>query len=142
MRTLLGDVTWTRWSRFHATTITFDNPVEPPRVQARNWHDTLRGAFGIGFVVTPRMTLRAGVAYDESAVSDRYRTADIPVSARTSGSLGVTFRATSSATFDVSYAYGRNARARIRDVDPQAGSLSGDFDRELHAVGAQASLRF
>jgi long-chain fatty acid transport protein len=140
--TILADVTWTGWSRFHTTIVRFDNPAQPATVQPRNWHDTFRYALGASFRVIPELTLHAGLAYDESSVSDRFRTADIPVSARTTGAVGATYRVRDWVSLDFSYEYSHSARAPIHQSNAQAGTLSGDFQAESHAVGVQVTLRY
>lgn len=72
----MGDVTWTRWSQFKELRIDFANAV-PDSVTPENWSNTLRYSIGANYHYSDDIKLRAGLAYDEEAISDQYRTAQI-----------------------------------------------------------------
>ncbi|MGQ0591295.1 MAG: outer membrane protein transport protein [Gammaproteobacteria bacterium] len=36
---VLGDITWTHWSRFDQIVVRFDNPRQPPLVTPQDWED-------------------------------------------------------------------------------------------------------
>jgi len=46
--------------------------------QPENWQNTLRYSIGASYRYTDNLKLRVGAAYDESPVSDAYRTPRIP----------------------------------------------------------------
>ena len=52
-----------------------------------------------------RLSLRGGVAYDETPVSDAYRTARIPDGDRTWMAFGGQYRVSDRSTFDFGYAH-------------------------------------
>ncbi len=133
---VFGSITWTEWSRIHTTTVRFDNPAQPPVSQKRNWTDTLRYAMGLSYTLDPSLMLQGGIAFDESPVSDRFRTADIPVGARISAGVGVSYRIADSISVDVSYTYTHQLSSGAQGV------LIGKFEGDYHAVSAQLAIRF
>ncbi|MEH1835417.1 MAG: outer membrane protein transport protein [Nostoc sp.] len=52
---ILGDVTWTNWSRFQELRVKFDNPVQPDTVQPENWNDTYRFGVGVNYAINERL---------------------------------------------------------------------------------------
>jgi len=65
---LLADVTWTQWSVFDELRIQFDNPAQPDVIQVQDWNDVVRVAVGTNYKYTPKITLRAGLAFDQSPI--------------------------------------------------------------------------
>jgi len=80
--------------------------------------------------------LQGGVAFDEDPVSDRFRSADIPVAARISAGVGASYRIASSMSVDVSYTYTHQFRAGTQ------GMVIGNFEGDYHAVSVQLAIRF
>ncbi|HMI95587.1 MAG TPA: outer membrane protein transport protein, partial [Micropepsaceae bacterium] len=75
--TLLVDVDWTRWSRIKQITFNFGNPLQPAQSLLLNWDDSARFSIGGIYHLTDDTDLRAGFAYDQSATSDAFRSADL-----------------------------------------------------------------
>ena len=139
---IVGDVTWTNWSRFDEVRIEFDNPAEPDQVQPENWEDTVRIGFGVNYKPNDVWTLRAGAAYDPSPVDDQFVTAAIPDSDRFWLSIGAGYRPSDNLSIDVVYSHlFLNDRA-ISQSDPAAGNLVGTYDSQVDIVGAQLTWQF
>ncbi|VTX70464.1 Outer membrane protein P1 [Haemophilus influenzae] len=68
------------------------------------YSNSSRVAFGGTYDIDDKLTLRAGVAYDQAA-SRHYRTASIPDTDRTWYSLGATYKFTPHLSVDFGYAY-------------------------------------
>ena len=64
----MAEAQWTDWSVFDQLTIKFDNPAQPDSVTEEEWQDTWFFALGTTFKATDELTLRAGIAYDQSPV--------------------------------------------------------------------------
>jgi len=76
--TIVGDLTWTDWSRFQALTLDFENPDQAPISQEARYTDSVRGAGGVIFRVNSRWTLRAGALFEDTPVPDATRTPRLP----------------------------------------------------------------
>ncbi|NJK47722.1 aromatic hydrocarbon degradation protein [Candidatus Gracilibacteria bacterium] len=139
---VLGDVTWTNWSRFDELRIQYDNPVQPDSVQPENWEDTMRIGLGVNYLPNENLTLRAGVAYDQSPVRDDFRTPRIPDNDRFWLALGLSYRPTESLSFDVGYAHLFVGDANIDQVNVTGDRLRGDIGSDVDIIGVQVNWRF
>lgn len=90
-----------------------------------NFSDTTRIALGFIYDVDDKLTLRAGVAHDESAVPTGYNSISIPDTDRTWYTLGATYRFTPNLSVDAGFAFikGKN----LKFTESQNG-VSGTFD--------------
>ena len=103
---MLADVTWTGWSSFDELRIEYDNPAQPDSVTTEGWEDTFRYSVGVNWQYSDKVTLRTGVAYDETAVpSAERRTPRIPGNDRTWLSFGGTYIINPEFTVDIGYSH-------------------------------------
>ena len=54
---IMGDVTWTNWSRLQEVPIVFENPGTPTNVLAINYEDAMRYAVGFEWYACKNLTL-------------------------------------------------------------------------------------
>lgn len=139
---IVGDVTWTNWSRFKELRIDYANPAQADTVQPENWKDTFRTAVGVNCDVNRAFTLRAGVAYDPTPVRNEFRTARIPDGNRTWVSVGASYRPSPSLSLDVGYAHLFVSNGSINEVGATGDRLRGDYRSSVDIVGVQAVLNF
>ncbi len=139
---IVGDVTWTNWSRFDEVRIEFDNPAEQDQVQPENWEDTVRLGLGVNYKPDDVWTLRAGAAYDPSPVDDQFVTAAIPDSDRFWLSFGVGYRPSDNLNLDFVYAHLFFNDRAISQSDMTAGNLVGTYENRVDIFGAQLTWRF
>jgi long-chain fatty acid transport protein len=74
-----ADLQWTHWSVFNNLTVVRSTTGAVASFTQESWTNTWFGALGATYKVTDRLSLRGGVAYDQSPVQDRFRTARIPI---------------------------------------------------------------
>jgi long-chain fatty acid transport protein len=106
--TLLGTVEWTHWSVLQAVPITFTSGPAPGTTA-----DTLNLFFRDGWFFSlggeykwdPQTTMRAGIGYEISPVTDQFRTINIPDSNRFMVSTGLTRILGKGITLDFGYSY-------------------------------------
>jgi long-chain fatty acid transport protein len=139
---LLATVRWTRWSRFTTLTTNFDNPALSGVVEPLDWRDTVRWAGGLDYRVSDRVTLHAGVAYENSSVPDATRSPLFPINATVNFSCGLTYAVNPSFVLVGSYTYQHVRSAPINLVEPRAGAIQGTIDRDFSGLGIQAVIRF
>jgi long-chain fatty acid transport protein len=140
--TLLGDVTWTGWSRFKELRVNFANPAQPAIVQPENWHDTFRLALGLNYAASKALLLRAGVARDPTPVPNAFRTVRIPDADRTWLSLGATYQPTPKFNLDLGYAHQFIGDAPLNQASPTGGTLIGEFKGAINIISAQLRWAF
>jgi long-chain fatty acid transport protein len=101
---LLADVSWTGWSTIKAINIVRTNgqllsttPLE--------WRDSWRYSVGANYHASNAWTLRFGVAYDQSPVTDAERTPRVPDTDRTWVAIGAQYRMSKQLALDAGYAH-------------------------------------
>ncbi len=138
---VMGDVTWTRWSRFNQLSIVRDNGQLVGPTTQENWNDTLRYAVGANYQATNKLKLRSGIAYDQSPVSDQYRTARIPDANRVWLTFGASYKLTQADSLDAGYAhiFVDNASINMRS---SGGQLVGTYSNSVDILSVQYNHRF
>lgn len=143
-----ASLNWTDWSSFKELTAVF--PEKSDLIKSENWEDNYRIAIGTTYQYDAKLALRAGVAYDTSAVDDKNRTATIPETDRTWLSLGASYVATPQLTLDAGFTYIFAKDATISeprdDSDKPSALIGGAFDANVTGnvwlIGVQANYRF
>ena len=139
---IVGDVTWTNWSRFQELRVEFDNPVQADKVQPENWDDTYRFGVGLNYAVNDSLTLRTGVTYDPSPFSNEFTTARLPGGDRTLIGFGASYRPSKSLNIDFGYTHVFIADSFINQSSSTDGTLTGKFEGSVDVVGLQVNWQF
>jgi long-chain fatty acid transport protein len=140
--TLLGDATWTGWSPHERLTVTFDNPMQPPIEQAADWKDTWRMSAGAEYMLTNRLTARAGYAAEQSPVPGTTREPRVPEADHTWYTVGATWSLSPRMDLDFFLVHLTTDRAAITVSSPLAGSLAGRAEWNIWTAGISVSRRF
>ena len=142
--TLLADVGWTGWSTIKELRVVRDTGATVS-VTPEHWEDAWRFALGGAYEASDKLTLRAGLAYDESAVPDSTRTPRLPDTNRTWVALGARWTPRDSLVLDVGYAHlfsddvplNQNAGSTAT-----SGFLIGEQESDIDIVSTQLIYRF
>jgi long-chain fatty acid transport protein len=142
---MLADVTWTRWSRFKELRIVRDNGALFSSTP-ENWEDTLRYSLGTNYRYNENLKLRAGVAFDQEAIKDEFRTARIPGTDRTWLSVGAQYKFAENTTLDMAYTHLFLSAASIDDNQNSNGRINGRikgaFAGEVNILSVQYTHNF
>ena len=142
---VMADITWTRWSRFEELRIKLDSGA-PDVFTGENWENTTRYSIGVNYHYSDAIKLRAGLAYDEEAIKDEFRTARIPGNDRKWVALGASYTASPTSKFDIGYTHLFISDAKINAVDEQAptvnGRVRGDFEGSVDILSFQYTHNF
>lgn len=142
---IMADVTWTGWSKFQDLKIVRDNG-STLNDTTENWHDTMRYSVGVSYQYNDKLKLRSGVAFDEEAIDDQYRTARIPGNDRTWLAFGASWQAFEHDTIDIGYAHLFIKDASINEKHnsdtPPAGDLIGQYQGQVDIFSAQYTHQF
>lgn len=142
---LLADVTWTNWSRFKELRIDFENPVQADGVTTENWNDSWRYSIGANYKWNSDLTLRTGIAYDETVISDKqHRTPRIPDQNRTWLALGASWVMSPSNTIDVGYAHLFIKDSAIDNTSEASiqHNIRGSYDSSVDILSMQYTHSF
>ncbi len=146
--TLLADITWTGWSSFDELRIEYNNPSQPDSVTTEAWEDTFRYSLGMDYQYSEKMTLRTGVAYDETPIPDETRrTPRIPGSDRTWLSFGLTYQMNSAFIVDVGYSHlfidDADVNHTLESSQPALeATLNGTYEASVDILSAQLTWNY
>lgn len=140
---LQGEISRTGWSTFDELRVDFDSNL-PDSVTEEKWRDTWFYALGLTWKATEAWTLRTGLAYDQSAVKDTYRTPRIPDGDRTWLSLGAGYAFSPRASVDVAYTHIFVSDGPVElqagvagNPDYYRGNLNGEYKNSIDILSAQ-----
>ncbi|MDW3095027.1 MAG: outer membrane protein transport protein [Gammaproteobacteria bacterium] len=88
---IMSEFDFTRWSRVDQLVIQFENPSQSNNITNLKWDDTWFASFGIEYRPNDRLQLRGGIAYEEGASSNEFRSPRVPDADRYWFSLGGTY---------------------------------------------------
>ncbi|MGR5547600.1 outer membrane protein transport protein [Vibrio sp. DNB22_12_1] len=147
-----ASINWTNWSSFKE--LVADFPGEASNlIKEENWDDNYRFAVGTTYQLDQKWTLRSGVAYDTSAVSEEHRTATIPETDRLWLSVGAGYEWSKNLTLDAGFTYifakdasmyeGRTEGMHpIKDPATYGGEFEGEVTGNVWLIGVQANYKF
>lgn len=140
---VMGDVTWTRWSSFQELKVVRNNngSIVGGIATPENWGNTLRYSLGANYHYSDALKLRAGLAYDEEAISDQFRTARIPGNDRKWVSLGANWKVSPKSSIDIGYAHLFISDANINKTE-NGLTLNGKYDGNVNILSAQYTHNF
>lgn len=113
-------------------------PLGGKKTVDEKWRETWTISFGADYYLNEKWTLRAGVAYDQSPVRNKYhRTIRIPDSNRTWVSVGASYK-TENWQFDAGYAhlFMKNGTSQY------VGDVKAHFKSYSNLIGLQAQYKF
>ncbi|MCU9950631.1 outer membrane protein transport protein [Pseudomonas sp. PDM13] len=142
---LAASVTWTEWSSFKSLKLESHGNliVDIPY----NYKDTWMYSVGGDYRFNDQLTLRAGVALDQTPTRNSTRDARIPDGDRTFVSLGGSYRFASDPNLSVDVAYSRQfvdeGRLRTQNQDRLGGgSIDGKVESKGQIVSLSATYMF
>ena len=146
---LMGDITWTRWSQFKELRIVRDNGSTLTATQ-ENWDNTMRYSVGVNYHYSEAIKLRAGLAFDEEAISDQFRTVRIPGNDRKWLALGAAWQVSPASKLDIGYAHlfisdtsiNDDQRAPVPPSPVGKGLVKGSYDGSVDILSAQYTHNF
>lgn len=141
---IMGDATWTRWSRFEELAINSSDVARLNSTKQEQWDNTMRYALGVDYQYDDQWTFRGGVAYDETPTSDAFRTARIADESRTWLAFGASYKFTDQLTIDAGYTH---IFIDEPDIDetldlPLNHRLVGQYEGSVDILSVQARWSF
>jgi long-chain fatty acid transport protein len=139
---VMGDINWTRWSRFEELRVRFANGA-PDSVLPEKWRDTWRISAAANYRYNDEWKFRGGLAYDQTPVKDEFRTPLIPDADRTWLGLGAQYKPSKQSAWDVGYAHLFVKDSNIdKTVLPIGGRLTGKYTNDVNILSVQYSYAF
>ncbi len=143
---LMGDVTFTNWSRFKELRIKFDDG-RADSVTPEEWDDSYKFAVGANFKLNQKWLLRGGVAYDKSPVDDAFRTPRIPDADRTWLAFGARYNISDHNSIDFGFAHifvddPSMDKTSDESVPQLRTRLVGEYDSAVNILSVQYNHKF
>jgi long-chain fatty acid transport protein len=149
----MADVTWTRNNRMGDLDIQFPGTTEGAEVIRQQWKNTVRVSLGGNYAYSDNLTLRAGVAYDESPVkSDELTHPALPDSDRMQYSVGANWKLNARSSIDFAYSFLDFKDARMNytnQCNPLQTSCTGNgettrgvYQTHLQLLGVAYNYKF
>ncbi|AXI02620.1 OmpP1/FadL family transporter [Aquirhabdus parva] len=107
-----------------------------------NFKDTNMYSLGAAWQVHPKVTLRAGVAFDETPIQDKYRNVRLPLGDRTIFAVGANYKITDKTNVDFGYNYLMEQDAKINRADATKGIYQATFQNSGNLVALQLNHQF
>ena len=153
--TVMGTVEWSHWGRTTNVAILQPNGAQVtlagnPLVIPLNYQDGWFFSAGAEYQWSPQITLRGGVAYEISPVTDQVRGPAIPDNDRTWLSIGGTYKYSAKTTFDLAYSHVFVKSAPINIVDATnpafipgvTGTYTGTVDSHVDIISVALRYRW
>lgn len=125
---------YTHWSRLTKLNASYENG-EKAFDKELQYSNNSRVALGASYNLDEKLTLRAGIAYDQAA-SRHQRSAAIPDTDRTWYSLGATYKFTPNLSVDLGYAYLKGKKVHFKEVQKVADgylTTTANYTSQAHA---------
>lgn len=137
--TVMAGAALVKWSSFDKLVV--ENDVSEI-VEVQDYEDAWQYALGTSFQVNPAWVLRAGVAYDESPISDEVRTVRVPTGDRMIYSVGAGWTPIPDLTLDLAYTYLTEDSEPVSQTSETGQFYEADYENTAHGFGAQVTYRF
>ncbi len=134
----------TQWSTFEKLEAELENGMALP-IKREDFENTWRASFGATYIYNDELTLRAGYAYDEGAVSFAHRSLSIPDTDRHWLTAGATYTLTDDSSVDVAYGYIKGREADVlqqREIGPIVSTLTATEKANAHLLSVQYNVSF
>ncbi|QPC41773.1 outer membrane protein transport protein [Kaustia mangrovi] len=133
--TLLLGVEWANWSRFKTLTVNSEKglaPIGGESVTPEHWNDSWFFSLGGEYRWSPALTLRAGVAYEDSGVPTSTRTPRVPDNNRYWVSVGASYAFSERLSFSVAYShlFVEDGKVALEEPTP----LHAEFEQDIDIV--------
>lgn len=135
---------YTQWSSFHTLEVDFENPKQPAVVDPENYRDSSFVSIGANYLLTDRLTVRAGTAFDQTPVQNKYRDFRLPDGNRYWISTGATYQVTDNVAISGAYAhlFFDSANVKQTDINPIFDTVSAQSNVDADLISVSATIKF
>lgn len=143
---LSADVQFTQWGVFREVIIESQNP---PFVNEEHYRDSWLIALGGVYRLDQSWSLMAGIAWDQTPVTERFRAVTLPDTDRYLAGVGAGYRLTDAITLEAAYQHSfalthpsMNSSANNTDSFTHAVVLHGTYRVDVNIVAFSARYRY
>jgi long-chain fatty acid transport protein len=134
------DMNYTGWKVYDSLNFIFADNAQLDSRQARNYKNAVAVRAGIQYIKTDRITLRAGLAFDQTPVQDGYVSPELPDANRLIYAAGLSYKLKGNFSVDFSLMY-ENVKER-KEVDNMQTNFNGTYKTNLVVGGLGLQYEF
>ncbi|MBN6151350.1 outer membrane protein transport protein [Xanthomonas sp. AmX2] len=138
---VMADVTRTAWSKFDQVTVDFASN-QPDSVLDFSYRDTTFVSIGADYRMSDALTLRGGLAYDQTPTTEAHRDVRVPDASRKWVSLGLSWRPSEQAEYNFGYTHLFTSDPSIATTSATGNTLVGAYDVRGDVLAASINYKF
>ncbi|HEY9254562.1 MAG TPA: outer membrane protein transport protein [Stenotrophomonas sp.] len=138
---LMADVTRTAWSKFDQITVDYASN-QADSVLPFHYRDTTFASIGADYRMSDTLTLRGGLAYDQTPTTDAHRDVRVPDTTRKWLSLGLTWTPSQNAEYSFGYTHLFTSDPNIRSTSQTNSVITGSYEVTGDVLAASANFKF
>ncbi len=138
--TVMADVTRTAWSKFDRVLVNLESGQQLPL--EFHYHDTTFVSLGADYRLSDTVTLRGGLAYDQTPTSAAHRDVRVPDASRKWVSLGLSWAPSERAEYNFGYTHLFTSDPSIDLTSSYGSTLAGSYDVVGDVLAASVNYKF
>lgn len=138
--TVMADLSRTGWSKFDQVVVRLDSGQSLPL--DFGYEDTTFGSVGADYRVSDTLTLRGGLAYDQTPTTAAHRDTRVPDATRKLVSLGLTWTPSPKTEYNLGYTHAFASDPKIDLVTDYGSTLAGSYDLQADVLAGSFTYRF
>lgn len=139
--TVMTDLSRTEWGAFKYIRLDFAS-AQPTQTLNFGYRDTTFGAIGTEYQVSDHLTLRGGLAYDQTPVTSKIRDVRVPDTNRRWLSVGATWKASAALEYSAGYTHLFLDSPRVALASATGSTLHGAYDVGSDIFALALAYRF
>jgi long-chain fatty acid transport protein len=147
---MLADISFTHWDVLQQINVINTANNTTAQQLALNFQNAWRLSLGLNYHLSEAWTLRGGLAWDQSPVTDQSRTVRLPDNDRWWLATGASYRPSKALAFDVGYAYVWFPTTSVNNTQVQPGvpaalgtsTVVGEYKNFVNVLALQVSYTF
>ncbi len=128
-----GDLNFTGWSAYDSLIFTFPDHSSLNSSSARKYKDVFAIRAGGQYIATEKITLRGGIAFDQSPVQDGYVNPDLPDANKLVYSTGLSYQLKSGFSFEGTLMY--ESLKQRKESDNVENNFNGTYKSTIFILG-------
>ena len=138
---IMADVTRTAWSKFDQVTVDFASN-QPDSVLDFSYRDTTFASIGADYRMSDTVTLRGGLAYDQTPTTAEHRDVRVPDASRKWVSLGMSWRPSAQTEYNFGYTHLFTSDPTSDTRSATGDRLAGSYDVKGDVLAASINYKF
>lgn len=136
----MADVTRTGWSKFDKVNVNLDSGQVLPL--SFGYRDTTFASIGADYRLNDTLTLRGGVAYDQTPTTVEHRDVRVPDNSRKWLSLGLSWKPSERIEYNVGYTHVFASKPEIDALSSYSSTLVGEYKVTGDVLAASINYKF